>query len=59
MENNNERGQILVEALIVTLSVVIVLFTILNNLKDSKQRTSRYGISKETQIIYPQQRSKK
>lgn len=59
MDYNNQRGQILTEVLITILCVVVVLFTILNNLKGAKQRTNQYGISKETKNFHSQQRSKK
>ena len=59
MEYHNQRGQILTEALIAILAVVIVLFSILNNLKEAKQRTNQYGITKETKNFHSQQRSKK
>lgn len=59
MAHNNERGQILTEALIGILTITTLLFIILNQLQIVQKRTKSYGISKETKFTFEEQRSKK
>lgn len=56
MDHNNQRGQILIEALVGLFLVATLLFTILNQLQFVQKRTKQYGISKETHYHYSRQR---
>ncbi len=47
MDTSNDRGQILIEAAFITTFFVVVLLTVLSQVKQTQERNQKYGISKK------------